>query len=991
MSGQLKSLVWRSVIWTAVAMAAVGGVLLREIGLMLAQVGADAGGSGAYAPDVFSAFRFEDSSGAAFTVWDSDAKAPAWFHAHLLVDTFVFAPAVYLLLSRFLRVSGMRTRWATVVLPVVAFGLDLAENAVALLAFPEGVGTFGVILSDLKWILVTVGVLLGVLALFVRDDGMTVSNGSLTYQADTTEADPLPPRLGAVLRPQLWLLVLTLAFVLLVAFPGGGPLDQLPDVIRAQSARGALPTEIGPLLALVLLAGATVTAGIRADVAFRSRATTVLRNRLVLLAALLLGVVLTVIRWVSSGGPSWTNSGAPFAALIACVLVAVVGTVVGSLRGHPRPPSTTSADPAPVTPPEGSGRSGSDGAVIGALPALVVLAGAIGLARATAREQAAELTILRTIGIVAVCVVLGVVLAVVHLAASWTAARTTRPRWMWVVLWVCPVLAVAWAAVLAVHPEWASVPRSNGTVALAVAVVAVLLGELVRLGRSGRPWKAFRDLGLRGTPWAGLLVGSWLLASLLTPDPDYHLVRTQPGDDARAAYRYEGLRTAFDAWDRQVRANPACAVGGTVPLVLVAAPGGGIRAAQWTAAGLELLSSGPCGAGPVFAVSGVSGGSVGTTVWSATRPTAPPAGGAAPETVATRAVAGMAEDRALAAALAGLFLRDPLASVTGVGQEGWRDRAAVMEDVLASTPGSGLGTPQRPASWSEVSDREGWSPVLVLNAQSVTDGCRVLVTNTRALSPGRADCQAAPGPDGAGTPGAIPSSVDARAGLVGSPPPCVGAGEDTDAGDGPAARDLPAVTGGLIPARFPVVAPTAGIQQCLPRSPGARPELSTTYAVDGGYGENSGLGSLLDVAEALRPIIADAPAGPRVAVHVVLLDNHYRSAAAASAPKRPRELLAPLDALLNRGPTAGGLEQQADLFLAQQAGATPSEKEMTVLAPREGSAVSAPLGWVLSPETQCGLMTQMDDEWTGTDSADLRAALGAGGPAPGRAAALRCP
>ncbi len=205
-------------------------------------------------------------------------------------------------------------------------------------------------------------------------------------------------------------------------------------MIRAQSARGALPTEIGPLLALVLLAGATVTAGIRADVAFRSRATTVLRNRLVLLAALLLGVVLTVIRWVSSGGPSWTNSGAPFAALIACVLVAVVGTVVGRLRGHPRPPSTTSADPATVTPPEGSGRSVSDGAVIGALAALVVLAGAIGLARATAREQAAELTILRTIGIVAVCVVLGVVLAVVHLAASWTAARTTRPRWMWVVL-----------------------------------------------------------------------------------------------------------------------------------------------------------------------------------------------------------------------------------------------------------------------------------------------------------------------------------------------------------------------------------------------------------------------------------------------------------------------------------------------------------------------------------------------------------------------------
>jgi hypothetical protein len=984
MSGRLKRIGWRSVIWTAVAMAAVGGVLLREIGLMLAQVGADAGGSGAYTPDAFSAFRFQDSSGVAFTVWSSDAKAPAWFHAHVLVDTVVFAPAVYLLLSRFLRVSGVRTTWATVVLPAVAFGADLAENLVALAAFPNGVGVLGVILSDAKWVLLVVGVLLGILALFVRDAGMTVSGGSLTYRPRGTEADPLPTRLGAVLRPQLWLLVLTLAFVFLVAFPGGGPLDQLPDVIRAQSARGGVPTEVGPLLALVLLAGATVTAGIRADVAFRTPATTMLRNRLVLLAAGLLGVLLTLVRWVSSGGPSWTNAGAPFAALITCVLVAVAGTVVAGLRGQERP--------SPPSPPSAAdpGASGSDGAVIGALPALVLLGGAVGLARATAREQAADLTFLRTLGIVVVCVALGVALAVVHLAAARLAAGTTRTRREWVLLGVCPVVALAWAVVLALHPEWAAFPRSNGTVALAVAVVAVLLGELVRLGRSGRPWTAFRDLGFRGTPWAGLVVASWVLAGLLTPDPDYHLVRTRPGDDARAAYRYEGLRSAFDVWDREVRRTPACAAAGTVPLVLVAAPGGGIRAAQWTAAGLELLSSGPCGAGPVFAVSGVSGGSVGTTVWSATRPTVPPAGGAAPETAATRAVAGMAEDRALSAALAGLFLRDPLASVTGVGQEGWRDRAAVMEDVLTSTPGSGLGTPGRPASWSEVSGRGGWSPVLVLNAHSVTDGCRVLVTNTRNLSPGRADCQAAPGPDGAGSPGAVPSSVDARAGLVGSPPPCVGAGEDTDAGDGPSVRDLPAVTGGLIPARFPVVSPTAGIQQCLPRAPGARPELSTTYAVDGGYGENSGLGSLLDLAEALRPIIAEARPGPRVAVRIVLLDNHYRSSAIASAPKRPRELLAPLDALLHRGPTAGGLEQQADLFLAQQAGAAPPERELTVLAPREGAAVSAPLGWVLSRETSCGLMAQMDDEWTGPDSSGLRAALRIDGAAPGRAAALRC-
>jgi hypothetical protein len=109
-------------------------------------------------------------------------------------------------------------------------------------------------------------------------------------------------------------------------------------------------------------------------------------------------------------------------------------------------------------------------------------------------------------------------------------------------------------------------------------------------------------------------------------------------------------------------------------MVLVAASGGGLRAAWWTVKALEKLAATPCGQHSVFAASGVSGGSVGLAIMDTTPH--PDAG-----------LASIAGPDGLAAAIDGMLLRDTIDALTGLdftaadmpaGQR-FPDRAALLE------------------------------------------------------------------------------------------------------------------------------------------------------------------------------------------------------------------------------------------------------------------------------------------------------------------------
>jgi hypothetical protein len=115
-----------------------------------------------------------------------------------------------------------------------------------------------------------------------------------------------------------------------------------------------------------------------------------------------------------------------------------------------------------------------------------------------------------------------------------------------------------------------------------------------------------------GVRWRFPLLAALLVwAVIISRWTDNHVIRT-----AGPVLVRPQLERAFDDWYRRaVTLHPP---GSTIPVIIVAAEGGGIRAAYWTATSLAAVTDQvPQFADHCFAVSGVSGGSIGALVYDA--------------------------------------------------------------------------------------------------------------------------------------------------------------------------------------------------------------------------------------------------------------------------------------------------------------------------------------------------------------------------------------
>jgi hypothetical protein len=111
-----------------------------------------------------------------------------------------------------------------------------------------------------------------------------------------------------------------------------------------------------------------------------------------------------------------------------------------------------------------------------------------------------------------------------------------------------------------------------------------------------------------GIPIAPIAIA---MAALFSVWNDSHIVRRLTGQQSRVNAR-ETIGTYYDHW----KADTVTRAGG--PVILVAAAGGGLRAAYWTALSLAHLQDViPGFSRNVLAVSAVSGGSVGASVYGA--------------------------------------------------------------------------------------------------------------------------------------------------------------------------------------------------------------------------------------------------------------------------------------------------------------------------------------------------------------------------------------
>ena len=440
------------------------------------------------------------------------------------------------------------------------------------------------------------------------------------------------------------------------------------------------------------------------------------------------------------------------------------------------------------------------------------------------------------------------------------------------------------------------------TALLAVVVFFGSTFAVQRLARIGTMSILLTSLGL-WVSLGGLLVYAgmkaripiltWLLlfAIIISPLADNHAVRTTSGGVPPRA----GVDAAFATWYGQLVADTQGAPAPR-PVFIVATEGGGIRAAYWTAAVLTSLSDTVPGfTQHLFAVSGVSGGSLGAVTYRALL--AEPAGG--PIRKHARNALGF---DALAPTISAFTQQDFVQRFLFVPI--LPDRAKALEqgwelgwsNALNNEHfGNGfLATVKNPAT-EKIPAADKRLPSLFLNGTLVETGQRVITSNVRI-------------------DGRLAGAVDAFD-IIG--------------------KDVPLSTAAHNSARFPYVSPVGTIPQ--------------RHIADGGYFENSGAGTAADLVEAVRrhPHYKAGLIRP----YVIFIDCQCGGAPVEPA-RVANELIAPIRTLFG---TRGAHATSAVAELREQ---TP-RANWTAFTLVQHKGERFPLGWLLAARTRDLIDKQM--------------------------------
>lgn len=1006
-------------------------------------------------------------------VWTTNPLADPFVSWHLSID-FLLALVLSATLYRCLLAVGEPPRhgpvrvpgsWLVVLLPLIYGPADLAETGYTFEAFGcLGLGgqdcAFAITadqaqtihrLSDVKWLVLLVNVV--VIAGLYFWNG---AEGRVSWQQRRSLRAGLRGHDLRVAGPPLGTFVVVGLFVVLIALPGGSALDQMPDVIRAQIDQGQagdLRHVAASAFALVLfLVGLYVVAFTwhpgRPPRPPRSRtveprgwfqhliAGLELRGMdfAVLATAAAVSAVLAVIHSETEGKVGILAAWAPLFVALG-VLVMAAGS-----RGFRSYVEERRAAVAATTPPPEM--ASAPDALLDAerrvrlraalLIGLVVLAVGISVVRATlppfmtkGESEGAERVVLRVAVVFVLLVPVAVAWWMDRAFLAWAAPDSPTHLRRGIFGVVAFAVTAVLVAQLAVHPNYAAGLGAPATVLISLSGWMWVVAGFTVLSRRV-VWDRTRQLGLgRRTPWLALVLVTWLVSGIADSTGGYHDARTLavPEDQRDSPRLTRDLDAAFVSWTSQFGAadtgrcrDPRAGSDGSttnraVPLVLVAAPGGGGKAAYWTALAMD-KAFGRDGFCPqsLFAASGVSGGAVGLVTTLAVPPT----------TDASPLVEKMTDEGPLSSALASMMLRDipqPLTSLRGQ----WSDRAAELEDAWADAAPEAFGADGTRSFldlgdgwWRTPGDLDGTQPsggpVLVLNGSSVNDGCRALVTNVRQAASGNHGCLTlASAATDVAPQGVVSGSTDVldrllpslRSEDIHSYPsldPSAYCPVDPEGIEEAPRYTVRATTAALLAARFPVVTPSGALSRCVIAETNlgtARPRpivrIETNYVVDGGYLENTGILTLAQVwdavegpvtrcntaaslGEAIEGCPSDATGPLWIEPWFIMMENHYRSAVAAPpSGDRPRELLVPLVTATKRSTTLDTvpLEQLLAIDVSRGYIPAPSSAKSPVidcnrfvrLAPLRQPTVEAPLGWVLAPDTRDRMGGELTRSW----------------------------
>ncbi|HQR53618.1 MAG TPA: hypothetical protein PLZ79_10140 [Burkholderiales bacterium] len=425
--------------------------------------------------------------------------------------------------------------------------------------------------------------------------------------------------------------------------------------------------------------------------------------------------------------------------------------------------------------------------------------------------------------------------------------------------WYLVLLALGFlgAAIVSFRP---GLLGAAGTILLALGFWALLLTGAIWLVRNSRPLPVLLSLVI-------------LLAMQMFPlreDP-HRVALVQPEvADAAAIQTVVDRRRDFDAYVQAWLAKRDIGARERYPVYFVATEGGGIRAAYWTALVLARLHVATAGAwtDQVFAVSGVSGGSVGAAAFVAALAEARARDpGCNPRRIDFTAadrdrLLQMLERDHLAPVSGGLLFGDTFSVVTPwlwFGHDrAWHFERSLTDAFRAQFNGSRRFERPLSALWAE--DAECLSlPSLILNSTEVRTGKRVLITDLPVIE-----------------------SKVRDAGVLQLPypevrPPC----SDTAGNDARLTGDLSLVSAAHMSARFSYVSPAGQLVTRECGSTGAIREVHRQL-VDGGYFDNSGAASLRELLAAFTAAAARARCGEHTCaehldLRVLLIENEPRA------------------------------------------------------------------------------------------------------------------
>ncbi len=501
----------------------------------------------------------------------------------------------------------------------------------------------------------------------------------------------------------------------------------------------------------------------------------------------------------------------------------------------------------------------------------------------------------------------------------------------------------------------------SATAVLGIGCWALLFGAVVVWAQQRQPLEIFHRMGFRANPFLSLMAAALALGQINGGGDAMHVPRT---DGQPAAAERRTVDVEFRAW---LQASTACnrtAGNGKMvrPMLLVAAEGGGIRAASWTTKVFGALAESACGKTATLLSSGVSGGSLGLAL--VTR-YAPREGGEG-KGLATAAGA-VASPEALSVSVGGALVSDLVAGGTGLlipnrsrGDFGWHDRAALMEREWERQAPL-LDAPFDPAA-------RGAAGAVMLNSTVTGSGCRLVLSQLRLTASG----------GGQAAPGKAPECLS-----EGGPPVSI---DFLDPANGFCDTALRWSTAAMISARFPIISPAGRVPFGAEGKDGCT-SAGSFQAIDGGYAEGSGLGTVSDVWGGLREVVQEYNNGPEAGTaehpYVVPVFVYIRNSPgvdlAAKVPAPVAELAVPLAGLkakanqVEAGAWLQRLGQSADVCLGHECDAASKAVldalggHSVVVAPKSRPAVDPPLGWTLSMLSQRLMDEALQDDLTLTE------------------------